>query len=51
MYEISGFVLINVPDESFNCVIGDCPMLPKIELTADSSVSVAIGVDIDKCIN
>ena len=43
--DISGFVLINAPVVvSFNCVIGDCPMLPKIELTADSSVSVAIGV-------
>ena len=29
-------------------VIGDWPMLPKIELTADSSVSVAIGVVISK---
>ena len=32
----------------FKEVIGDYPILPKIELTADSSVSVAIGVVISK---
>ena len=39
--DISGLSKLSV-------VIGACPMLPKIELTADSSVSVAIGVVIDK---
>ena len=43
---ISGLAFVIAPVVgSLSCVIGDCPIAPSIELTADSSVSRSIVVE------